>query len=289
MNTNQVFSLKRFSLLVRSDLMINYKKYLLTITGAFILGFVFLYGSMPRLVVGSQTLHSWEIFDDQRYMNIFIASIMALGVWVGSSFPGLGSKVKTANYLLIPSSTFEKFASQFFIRIVCGTAIFLILFWIDAQLARSVSVMQMVDAKTDLHYANAEMVIEKFNYGMVFLFRKIHQPEIIIYYKAIESWGLSFFAFSIGLYLFSVKLFFRRNGLVKTIISVVAVLLTILFIMTVFSHAFFPYTKGFSVTLPQYDTMQGINNMELWICSIGFLSPLFLLPLGYFKLKEKQL
>ena len=180
MKTNQFFSFQRFCLLLRSDLLINYKRYSLIIVGAFIMGFVVLYGNMPKLVYGE--IHNWDIFGSNKYIPIFLASLLALGVLVGSSFPDLGSKVRTANYLLIPSSTFEKLCSQIFIRFICGGGIFLVLFWIDAQLARSISVMQMVDAKTNLHYANAELVIQKFNYGMIFMQKIARYPNLNVEY-----------------------------------------------------------------------------------------------------------
>jgi hypothetical protein len=290
MNSNKFFSYNRFYLLLRSDLLINYKKYCLAILVAFILGFVFLYGSMPRLVYGNEMENRWNIFSSSRYMYIFLGSIVALGALVGSSFPDLGSKVKTSNYLLIPASTFEKFSSQFFIRVICGAAIFLILFWIDARLARAISVMQMVDVKTNLHYGNAENVIEKFNYGMIFLYQKVYYPvELIVYHKAIETWGISLFIVSIGLYLFSVRLFFKKLGLVKSIISFVALFFILFLFMVIFSHIFYPDTRGFNVSLHNYTLQNGTDNIGFWLFLIGFVSPLFLLPLGYFKLKEKQL
>jgi hypothetical protein len=290
MNSNKFFSFNRFYLLLRNDLLINYKKYCLAILVAFILGFVFLYGSMPRLVYGNEMGNSWNIFTSNRYKSIFMASIFVLGALVGSSFPDLGSKVKTSNYLLVPASTFEKFSSQFFIRVICGAAIFLVLFWIDARLARAISVMQMVDVKTNLHYANAENVIEKFNYGMIFLYNKVNYPvEKIVYFKAIETWGLSFLIISIGLYLFSVKLFFKKLGLVKSIISLVAVFFVMALFMVVFSHVFYPQTIGFDVSLKNYTLQNGVENIEFWLYLIGLVSPAFLLSLGYFKLKEKQL
>lgn len=289
MNSTNFFSFNRFYLLLRNDLLINYKKYCLAILVAFILGFVFLYLNMPRVVYGGDMLNDWNRFGSNKYMNIFLASIVGLGALVGSSFPDLGSKVKTSNYLLIPASTFEKFFSQFFIRVICGAAIFLVLFWVDAQLARDISVMQMVDVKNNLHYANAERVIEKFNYGMIFLYKQNYPTGMLVYHKSIETWGISLFIVSIGLYLFSVRLFFKKLGLVKSIISFVALFFILFLFMVIFSHIFYPNTIGFDVSLPTYTFQNDINNVEFWLFLIGFVSPLFLLPLGYFKLKEKQL
>ncbi|WP_243346810.1 hypothetical protein [Parabacteroides sp. FAFU027] len=287
MKTNQFFSLQRFCLLLRSDLLINYKKYTLIIVGAFIMGFVVLYGNMPKIVYGD--IQDWNTFGSNKYLGIFIASLLALGVLVGSSFPDFGSKVRTTNYLLIPSSTFEKFCSQIFIRFICGGGLFLVLFWIDAQLARSISVMQMVDVKTNLHYANAELVIQKFNYGMIFMQETTRYPNMkVVHYPAIGTWGISMLVISVGLYLFSVRLYFKKLGLVKSIISFAALFFILFLFMVIYSHIFYPNTEGFEVHLQDYTAWNILSNVEIWLCVIGFVSPLFLLPMGYFKLKEKQ-
>src|SRR5665647_263187 len=115
MNSNKFFSFSRFYLLMRNDIMLNYKKYLFTIAGAFILGFIFLYMSMPQIIVIDDNfkVDGLIAFDSRRYLSIFIMCLFGLGTFVGSAFSELSNKVKTSNYLLIPASTFEKFLCQF--------------------------------------------------------------------------------------------------------------------------------------------------------------------------------
>ena len=83
-------------------------------------------------------------------------------------------------------------------------------------------------------------------------------------------------------------IFFKRFALVKTIISLVALSAIFWCIMVVFSHLFYPEIIGFTVYFNSYYLTTDITNFLIWICSISFLSWLFFLPLGYFKLKEKQ-
>ena len=95
--------------------------------------------------------------------------------------------------------------------------------------------------------------------------------------------------FSSGMFLFSVKIFFRKLGLIKTGISLVAAIFLIVVLAVGVSYLFYPETKGFNVANIGYFLSNGYINEEIFLYSIAYLAPLFLLPLGYFKLKEKQL
>jgi len=101
--------------------------------------------------------------------------------------------------------------------------------------------------------------------------------------------GIIFAIFSIGMYLFSIRIFFKRFALVKTIISLVAVYALFACIMVLFSHIFYPETIGFRVHIETYDLAPDLTNSNLWVNSISFFSWMFFLTLGYFKLKEKQI
>lgn len=280
MNSNKIFSFSRFYLLMRNDILLNYKKYLLTIAVAFVLGFIVIYLDMPKRE------ESFDINYSRRYPQLFIMCLLGLGAFVGSGFSELSSKVKTSNYLLLPASTLEKFLGQFLIRVLLGTVIFLLVFWVDAHLARFAALSRMVDVNDQLAGPDKYKVIPAFHYSM-FLIKDTY--PVARYWELHEGIGILLGILSIGMYLFSVKIFFRKIGLVKTIISLVALLYVLLGILMLFSHIFFPETSGFEMKLGEYVTaFWGANNFELWIYSSCCFSCLFLLPLGYFKLKEKQ-
>lgn len=281
MNSNKIFSFGRFYLLMRNDFLLNYKKYLLTIAVAFVLGFIIIYLEMPKM-----EYRYMEAYFARRYPQIFIMCLLGLGAFVGSAFSELSSKVKTSNYLLLPASTFEKFLLQFVIRILLGTALFLFIFWADAHLARFAALSRMVDENNQLAGPEKYKFITAFHYSQL-LIKDYFPPRT--YWTAYEIITMTSGIFSIGIYLFSVKIFFRKMGLVKTIISMVALFYVLAGAMILFSHIFFPETTGFELNINEYVTpFGGTNNFELWINSICFFSWLFLLPLGYFKLKEKQ-
>ena len=282
MNSNKFFSFSRFYRLLSNDILLNHKKYLLTIAGAFILGFIIIYMQMPNYLY-SDTNYK---FDASRYFNVFTMCLIGLGAFVGSSFSELSSKIKMSNYLLVPASTFEKFLCQFFIRALAGTAIFLFIFWVDAHLARIAILSHIKDVNNYLAGPEKYDFIKKFHYSMFLI--KTNYPSVI-YWRLFEGIGMILAFFSVGMFLFSVKIFFRKLGMIKTGISLVAVLYLLVVLMICFSHLFYPETIGFNEPKMEYKLSNGYSNTNIFYLSIGYLAPLFLLPLGYFKLKEKQL
>jgi hypothetical protein len=273
-------------LLLRNDILLNYKKYLLTIAGAFILGFIVVYFNMPKVFQKGEP--HW-IFGSQRYLQVFIMCLIGLGAFVGSSFSELSNKVKTTNYLLLPASTFEKYLTKFFIHVIAGTIIFLIIFWIDAHLARYAAISNMKATNNELlSDAEKEKYVEVFNYSM-FLIKTI-LPTKIIYWNWFEGSAMIVGLFTVGMYFFNVKIFFKKLGLIKTAISLIAIIYLLFVLMMLFSQLFYPETKMFNVSnRMDYRLPNGILNVEMWMYLSAYFISLFLIPLGYFKLKEKQL
>ncbi len=282
MNSNKFFSFSRFYRLLMNDILLNYKKYLLTIVGAFILGFIVIYMQMPNYLYG----YSGYSFDASRYFNVFIMCLVGLGAFVGSAFSELSSKVKISNYLLLPASTFEKFLCQFIIRAVIGTVIFMFIFWVDAHIARIAVLSNLKNNLGQLVGPEKYDYIEKFHFSMFLIKSKY---PIVTNWKLFEGIGMILIIFSSGMFLFSVKIFFRKLGLIKTGISLVATLYLIMIVMMCFSQLFYPETKSFGIANIDYKLSNGYSNDEIFLYSIAYLAPIFLLPLGYFKLKEKQL
>ena len=285
MNSNKFFSFSRFYLLLRNDILLNYKKYLLTVSGAFILGFFVIYSNMPKYVQKDE-LH-W-IFGSQRYFQAFIMCLIGLGAFIGSSFSELSNKVKTTNYLLLPASTLEKYLIKFLIHVLAGTILFLIIFWIDAHLARYVTINNMKATHNEvLSYAEKEKFIEVFNYSM-FLIKNTRLT--ITYWSWFEGLAIVFGLFSVGMYFFNVKIFFKKLGLIKTAISLIAVLYSGIVVMMLLSQLFYPETKVFEISSNMdYRLPNGYLNIEVWMYLSAYFVSLFLIPLGYYKLKEKQL
>jgi len=266
MKSNTFFSFNRFYLLLRNDILINYKKYIFTVLGAFIVGYIVLFMQMPKVA------NVYPNFTADNYSLIFYMGLMGLGAAVGMAFPELENKIKTSNYLMLPASAFERMSVQFLIRVIGAGILYMVVFWLVAHLARfsALSVFQgHADAQT----------IESFHFSSLLIGSK----------DLLSKLGIIFAIFSIGMYLFSIRIFFKRFALVKTIISLVAVYALFACIMVLFSHIFYPETIGFRVHIETYDLAPDLTNSNLWVNSISFFSWMFFLTLGYFKLKEKQI
>jgi hypothetical protein len=184
--------------------------------------------------------------------------------------------VKTGNYLLLPASTFEKVLTQFLINIVLGSILFVLLFYLDIHLARWT--MQLKES-----VQSGSVVIEEFQVSML--------------YKGVGAtntfWGKLFFVmfiFSTGTFLFSVRLFFQRFALVKSIICGIGLLFFAFCLLVLYSHLFYPEkVEGFNLSLNDYEVCIGVTNYQMFVYTIFYFAWLFCLPLAYFKLKEKQL
>ena len=265
MKSNTFFSFSRFYLLLRNDILINYKKYLFMVLGAFVVGYIVLYWQMPKVD------SIYPDFKADNYTPIFFMGLLGLGAFVGMAFPELENKIKTRNYLMLPASAFERMTVQFFIRVICGGILYLVVFWLVAHLARF-SALRTFQGQANAH------TIESFHFSSLLVGSR----------DLLSKLAIGFSIFSIGMYLFSIKIFFNRFSLVKTIISLVAVYALFACIMVLFSHLFYPETIGFRVHVDNYNIAKNLTNSNIWVYSISFLSWLFFLTLGYFKLKEKQ-
>ena|ERR1035437_3512621 len=268
MKSNKYFSFRRFYLLLQNDMLINYKNYLLTALGAFLILFVALYWQMSR-----ENLQ--RHFEHYQYLQNFLVSLLFFGMFVGLAFPDLENKIKTSNYLLLPTSMLEKFLAQFLIRVIVGSFVFGVIFWSDTQVARFFT-LSVLNGYTPIH------TIDSFN-STLFV-RSVFEHASTLAPKLAIVLGV----FSLGMFLFSVRLFFNRFALIKTIISLVVLLYFNYCSLIIFSHLFYPETVGFKVNMDFYNVTPSLNNYSIWVFLISYLSWFFLLLLGYYKLKEKQ-
>jgi len=93
----------------------------------------------------------------------------------------------------------------------------------------------------------------------------------------------------IGIYLFVVPLFFRKQALVKTVVSFFVLIFLFFSIMVGLSHVFNPNVRGFNVDLENIKFSEHIYILDLLSLFLTSVSSILLVFLGYFKLKEKQI
>ena len=276
---NTYFNLKRFTLLLKQDLLINRTKYGITILGlgliTYILGYIFLNSSKVSMIK-----HDYAVF--QNYTICFAFFMMYVGVIIGLAFPDLSDKIKTSNYLLNPGSILEKIMLQFLIRIVLFVPVALGIFWIAIRLAKASLIPEMVNFNS-VEQLMDPAVIPYFDY--VFLITKSN-GEIW------DTWQILFVIFglfSYGIYLFAGATYFKRYALVKTVIASVVILLTSITFSVLLSHIFYPeVTQGFNTKLNEFAVTEHLSSSELFMVSLSLLSWLFFIVIAYFNLKEKE-
>jgi len=275
MKPNSFFSYDRFVLLAKQDLMINRNKYLFTFL-AFTLGmYAFLVFQINENPYGYSFQHDVirkSASYGYGYMNAYIMVLMAYGAFVGLTFSGMGEKSKCISFLLIPASAFEKYVYPLISRMVFGLLIYTLIFWLDAQLAR-------LTLMNSPQFIIKEYTIVPFQFFM--LFDSVSSISI-----SIER-GLTLLF--MGLSLFVMPLFFKKYALIKAIVTIFVVILLWMVVMIGLSNVFDPNFHKFNLSFNNFQILEHIYLLDLLAFFICFVGSIFLLFIGYFKLKERQL
>lgn len=257
------FNLKRF---------LNYFKYNFTMYGKtylyFSIGLAIALFSLDFFTLN--TAYYKNNFFKNNYIPMFFMLYAISGILViGTSFPSLRNKNKIANYILLPVATFEKFLGEFIIRIIGFNLLFFPLFWL---------VFKMAYAFYHLFEWAHPLEIESF--GIFSPFYGI--PNTLDKFAVLSILSLSAFLFMGAAY-------FKKNALVKTIITFSLLVIFFFVLMVGFSHLFLPnYVKGIDIEIFSRRINKDSIGVQLYAYIIGFGSSLFFIPIAYFKLKEKQ-
>ncbi|WP_163407702.1 hypothetical protein [Flavobacterium ajazii] len=275
MSFNNHFNLRRFSNLLKQDLLINKTKYLLTILGLGFVAYVLIYWFLNS---NKATLIRFQEQINVYYLTCFTFYMMGAGVFIGTAFPDLADKIKTGNYLLTPGSVFEKFLVQFLVRIGVFIPTALGLFWIVIRLAKA-------SLKPEILFRNEFFDPSKVPY---FEFSLLVSRGT----KLWDTWQIIFtvFAFfSYGVYLFAGTTFFKRYALIKTVVISGILFFSCILFSVILSHIFYPQeTRGFDLQLQTFNVTENLDSTKFSLLALSLLSWIFFLPLAYFKLKEKE-
>ena len=264
MTTNKYFSLSRFGNMLKNDILMNHKQYLLTIGGASLVLLIICIWSMV-----AQTSN----FNLNNYSPIFVMFMLASAVFIGSSFPDLSSRKSTCNYLILPSSILEKYLVQCLIRLFIFIPLAIFLFILITYISKSIATQINI-------FQGRFFEIEKF--------------DIIDFIQgnntSLDTFFLCIAIFSLATFFFSARLFFKRFALVKTVFLGAGLIFLFLCSMVLMSHIFYPETHGFDIRLNDIilNERLKLSNTMLYVYFIAGLSWIFFLVFGYYKLKEKQ-
>lgn len=254
---NRFFSWKRCIALLCADWRLNYKRYLYTFTGALVVMYVILFVSMYN---GSE-------YSDTDYYPVIVIGMLGLLFFIGSSFPAFNRSTGTADYLLLPASTFEKYLTQFIIYVVLGTVCYFLILGIDAHLARW-TVLARAAVRSEV------VEIAPFRYSLLWDF---------------PQWPFAWLSvLSIGLAMFAIRLFFKNHAFVKSVLVFAGIVGLWLCCMSGYTHLFYPDTDRF-IELWTYIVYKDVQNMAIYMYCLCCCICLTALPLAYYKLKEKKL
>jgi len=274
MKTNSFFNFNRFGLYIRQDLLLNRNKYLLMFAVLVITVYLLLVYQISNSSQGfilPSSPNQFHILNGSGYSTLLVEIMIGLlGAFIGTSFSDMGKKATSTNFLLLPASIFEKYLYPLLFRGVLGAIVFILVFWIDAQMAR----WTLMDTKT---FVMNRYEIIPFKLSM--LFDETAEVNILVTFTLI----------SIGMFLLAVPLFFRKLAFIKAVLAFFILFFSVVLCFVGFSHLFFPETKGFDVLLGIYKISIGLRNVDVYFLSIACVSWLFLMFMGYFKLKEKRL
>ena len=261
MKTNN-FSFNRIGMLYRHSWLLNSKK--LSIIGGGLAVLIAIFYTIIHLA----TMPDLErnVIDKFFHLIVFVNVLMIAGIlWNGIAFPYLRTKEGTMSYLMLPSSTLEKYAFEFLNRIV----LFLIVFPAGYMI-----IVNTISSIFHSYYPGYEHY--QFTLSMLF-------PEFLTAKEYILVISVGLFCFIIP---YTGATIFRKLPLLKTLI--------IVFILIAF-FSLYIYLIAEKAGLNNY---QPIDNRVLWISNeedlkltaiLGFnLGSMVLLLIGYYKLKEKE-
>jgi hypothetical protein len=196
MQTNNNFSLRRFMLLCRQSLIINKK-----MIGMTFIGFT---GMLFVILLYAQSTRNFRSWDLHSYVVTFFILFFGLGIiYTSLSYPAFRSKEKSMTYLMLPSSTTEKYVFELLSRILVFFILMPLLFWLVVKIEGAV-VHRFVNS------------FESYQFTLKEAFDKIFDPHTIpskMIHPFVQM-GLFTFIFS-----FAGASYFSKSSLLKTLFT----------------------------------------------------------------------
>lgn len=261
------------------DLKMNGTAYLLKLAAFVLLLFLWMVYQLRQ----NPEQFMWNPYDSiyvpkhvSGYVSTFLIGLIFLGVLIGTSFSNMGNKVKRTLYLQLPASTMEKYLQPILVRILLGTGLYFLLYWVVAQLA----------------FLTYEHI--PFGYTMTSVNGWVFKPEVFNYsmiFNDEDPLGyIVLFFVALGTYLYASPLFFRNYQLLKSILVFFIGGFLVASLLVILSHLFYPgEVNGFDVEFRGVMVIGKITNVDLFLVPLVYISWLYFLVIGYFRLKESTL
>ena len=200
-----------------------------------------------------------------QQMSFTFAFIIGSLIWCGHAFPFFRTKEKSISYLMVPTTTFEKFLFEFTNRIILYIVCFPIIYWVFTNLVAGI-----------YHLIHPTYINYKFSY--VNIIPGFNNVELAL-------------IFSIGFLILSLSFagatYFQKLPLIKTVILVAAILggfvLFGVLIFKVFSVGQYTIAKGDKLLF-----MKDAEAAKAAAVVAAIIANIVILAIGYFKIKEKE-
>ena len=262
------FNFNRFILLLKAELLQDKRSLLIKLVAVFGLLTIFALMNAKGEPSGDQE------FIDFHYLWFPIILFIGGIIFTSKSFSELDEKTGAHHYLTLPASTLEKFTSKWLITSIGFATVFSICYWLYALISNGLcdSIFGYAPRAFSLFETHHE-----YDGNSVFIFIKI--------YLVIQT-----------LYLTGAVVF-RKYVVFKTPLAALAIILAFALAITILARiVLWDWFNGFSLE-PQdikgqpNDTLQNFFNGTFesigWFC-LFYLLPIWMLIIGYFKLKEKE-
>ena len=253
MKENQIFSFKRFKLILRHDVYTNARfwRVILFVLGAYLLIYLLKFGatllSFNNVVIGASELGS------KFYAGFFISGI----VIAGTAFNSFRLKLTTQNYLMLPASKLEKFLSQWLL-----TGIAYVIIYPLAFLAFNI---------------------------LVWLFGLFFGVDVTIYNFLTDGqfWNNIVNYFILQSILLAGAATFEKSPLLKTPLIALLVIFGLSFTLGIVSFLIF-HSFGIHVNINQIPNNFNTDFLKIILDSLKILTPFVFWTITYFKLTEKE-
>jgi len=274
---NKIFNFRRFSLLVRNDLLINWKHYVLgyiaVLAGMFLFMLLILSDSWT-LSADRSTVVDFRFSDDSWFGFVVAMVAIYFIVVLVSAFGKLKDKTQRVTFLMLPVTSLEKFVHQALLFFLLGGLLFTTL-WIDAQLVR-------------------EYIIWRYEFSEIFIEMFIPYTFFMPLSGAGSTWeaiSMVLLIISLTSFFMMANIWFRRFGWIKMVVVLVLALYLFSVCAVGLSYLFFPeMTQDFRVHLPMV-TIPGtqLAFFQVYAYVMVDIAWIFLLAIGYAKFKETEL
>jgi len=263
METNNSFSMQRFILLCKQSLIINKK-----LIGISLVGFS---GTLFIALIFLQSVNHFNNWRNENYMATFAVAFFSLGlVYSSLSFPAFRSKERSMTFLMLPTSSSEKYVFELMSRIVLFMLLMPLLFWIVANLEGAI-----------VHSFVPEFANFKFSFGEGW--SKITQKEPFDGWAKLAMVQGCLFVFIAP---FVGASHFSKSPLLKTLFSLSLIMV---------GYALFTFLLVKGLNLEEYhpanDRVLFISNEHQAIASLAIgttVINLCFLAIAFFRLKEKE-